>query len=53
MLELKQKEAAEPNPQVKTMIARQIEGVDSAIDTAVYDLYGLTAAEIKAVEGRG
>jgi hypothetical protein len=52
MLELKQKEAAEPNPQVKTMIARQIEGIDSAIDTAVYGLYGLTDAEIKAVEGK-
>jgi hypothetical protein len=52
MLELKQKEAAEPNPQVKTIIARQIEGVDSAIDTAVYGLYGLTDAEIKTVEGK-
>jgi hypothetical protein len=53
MHELKHREAAEPNPQVKTMIARQIEGVDSAIDTAVYGLYGLTDAEIKAVEGMG
>ena len=51
MLELKRKEAAEPNPQVKTMIARQIEGVDKAIDAAVYGLYGLTDEEIKAVEG--
>jgi len=52
MLELKQKEAAEPNQQVKTMIARQIEGVDKAIDTAVYGLYGLTEDEIKVVEER-
>jgi len=51
MLELKQKEAAEPNHQMKMMIARQIEGVDKAIDTAVYGLYGLTEDEIKMVEG--
>ena len=47
MLELKHKEAAEPNPQVKTMIARQIDSVDRVIDTAVYELYGLTDEEIK------
>ncbi|MCL2217981.1 MAG: hypothetical protein FWB91_13320, partial [Defluviitaleaceae bacterium] len=52
MLELKQKEATEPNQQVKTMIARQIEGVNKAIDTAVYGLYGLTEDEIKVVEER-
>jgi adenine-specific DNA-methyltransferase len=51
MLELKQKEAAEPNQQLKTMILRQIEGVDKAIDTAVYALYNLTEDEIKVVEG--
>ena len=51
MLELKHKEAAEPNQQLKTMIARQIEGVDKAIDTAVYGLYGLTEDEIMVVEG--
>jgi methylase of polypeptide subunit release factors len=50
MLELKQKEAAEKNQQLKTMITRQIEGVDKAIDTAVYGLYGLTEDEIKVVE---
>jgi hypothetical protein len=53
MLELKQKEAAEPNQQLKTMIARQIEGVDKAIDTAVYGLYNLSEDEIKVVEGEG
>ena len=52
VMQLKQKEAAEPNQQVKTMIARQIEGVEKAIDTAVYALYGLTEAEIKVVEGK-
>ena len=51
MLELKQKEAAEQNPQLKTMISRQIEGIDKAIDTAVYALYGLSEDEIKVVEG--
>ena len=51
MLELKQKEAAEPNQQLKTMISRQIEGIDKAIDTAVYALYDLTEDEIKVVEG--
>jgi len=51
MLELKQKEATEPNQQLKTMIARQIDGVDKAIDTAVYALYNLTEDEIKVVEG--
>jgi transcriptional regulator of heat shock response len=51
MLELKQKEAAEPNQQLKTMIARQIEGVDKAINKAVYELYNLTDDEIKVVEG--
>jgi adenine-specific DNA-methyltransferase len=51
MLELKQKEAAEKNQQLKTRITRQIEGVDKAIDTAVYKLYNLTEDEIKVVEG--
>jgi adenine-specific DNA-methyltransferase len=51
MLELKQKEAAEKNQQLKTMISRQIEGVNKAIDTVVYGLYNLTEDEIKVVEG--
>jgi hypothetical protein len=51
MLELKQKEAAEPNQQLKTMLSRQIEGVDKAINKAVYELYNLTDDEIKVVEG--
>jgi type I restriction-modification system DNA methylase subunit len=51
ILELKQKEATEPNQHLKTMISRQIEGVDKAIDTAVYKLYKLTEDEIKVVEG--
>jgi hypothetical protein len=51
ILELKKKESAEPNQQLKTMISRQIDSVDKAIDTAVYQLYNLTDDEIKAVEG--
>jgi type I restriction-modification system DNA methylase subunit len=51
ILELKQREAAEKNPQLKTMVSRHIDGVDKAIDTAVYELYGLTEDEIAAVEG--
>jgi len=50
ILELKQKEAVEQNAQLKTMISRQIEGIDKAIDTAVYALYGLNEDEIKVVE---
>jgi hypothetical protein len=33
------------------MIQREIESTDQAIDTLVYQLYGLTEAEIKIVEG--
>jgi adenine-specific DNA-methyltransferase len=51
MLDLKKKEAVEPNQQLKTMISRQIDSVDKAIDTAVYQLYNLTNDEIKVVEG--
>jgi hypothetical protein len=51
MLELKKKEAAEPNKQLKTMISGQIEGVNKAIDMSVYELYNLSEDEIKVVEG--
>jgi len=51
MLELKLKETTEPNQQLKTMIVRQIEGFEKAIDTAVYGLYNLTEDDIKVVEG--
>ena len=39
--------------QDKTMLSRQIEATDAAIDTLVYELYGLTKEEIKIVEGAG
>jgi len=37
----------------KTLLQRQIEATDGAIDKLVYDLYGLTEEEIGIVEGRG
>jgi hypothetical protein len=52
MLELKKKEAAELSEHLKTVITRQIDAVDKAIDTAVYGLYNLTDDEIKIVEGK-
>jgi len=35
----------------KTLIQRQIDATDRQIDRLVYDLYGLTEAEIAIVEG--
>lgn len=54
MLDLHQRHAAEansrwPNPQVKTLLQRQIDAADHQIDQLVYDL---TPAEIAIVEGR-
>jgi hypothetical protein len=39
--------------QEKTQLSRQIEATDAAIDTLVYELYGLTPEDIEIVEGRG
>jgi hypothetical protein len=39
-------------PQEKEIVQRDIESTDQAIDTLVYQLYGLTPAEINIVEGR-
>jgi hypothetical protein len=50
MLQLKLKESAEQKPSMKTILQRQIEGLDQQIDQAVYSLYGLTDDEIKIVE---
>ena len=36
----------------KTLLSRQIEVTDAAIDKLVYELYGLTEEEIGVVEGR-
>ena len=35
----------------KTLLSRQVEAADAAIDKLVYELYGLTAEEIAIVEG--
>jgi type I restriction-modification system DNA methylase subunit len=52
MLDLKKKEAAELSEHLKTIITRQIDAVDKAIDTAVYELYNLNEDEIKVIEGK-
>jgi hypothetical protein len=39
-------------PQEKEILQRDIESTDQAIDSLVYQLYGLTEAEIKIVEGK-
>ena len=51
MLELHQRLAAARTPPEKTSLERQIAATDAQIDRLVYDLYGLTAEEIKIVEG--
>ena len=51
MLDLHQRHAAEGNPQMKTMLQRQIDATDRQIDRLVYGLYGLTAEEVGVVEG--
>lgn len=38
-------------PQEKERLERQIDVTDKAIDTLVYELYGLNEDEIKIVEG--
>jgi len=37
-------------PQDKERVKREIESTDKAIDTLVYELYGLTEEEVKIVE---
>jgi type I restriction-modification system DNA methylase subunit len=43
--------AATRTPQEKAVLERQIAATDGMIDQLVYELYGLTEAEIKLVEG--
>lgn len=52
MLDLHRRHAAEANPQVKTVLQRQIDATDRQIDALVYELYGLSEEEIAIVEGR-
>ena len=51
MRDLHKRHAAEANPQVKTMLQRQIDATDGQIDGLVYELYGLTDDEIAIVAG--
>jgi hypothetical protein len=53
MLDLNKKLQEARLEQEKTMLSRQIEATDGAIDKLVYELYGLTAEEIAVVEGTG
>jgi hypothetical protein len=53
MLDLHKRVVAEQVPHVKAMLQRQIEATDRQIDALVYELYGLTEAEVAVVEGRG
>lgn len=50
MLELHKQLAVARTPQEKVALERQISATDTQIDRLVYDLYGLTADEIKIVE---
>jgi hypothetical protein len=51
MLALHQQLPAANTAHDREMIQRQIDATDRAIDALVYELYGLTAEEIKIVEG--
>jgi hypothetical protein len=50
MLTLHKRLASAKTPQEQTVLQRQIDATDRQIDQLVYELYGLTAAEIKIVE---
>ena len=52
MLDLNKKLQDARLEQERTMLSRQIEATDAAIDKLVYELYGLTEEEIAIVEGR-
>ena len=51
MLDLNKKVQDARLDQEKTLLSRQIEATDAAIDKLVYELYGLTPEEIAIVEG--
>jgi len=51
MMDLNKKLQEARLEQEKTMLTRQIEATDGAIDKLVYELYGLTEEEIAIVEG--
>ncbi|MBK9094909.1 MAG: N-6 DNA methylase [Anaerolineae bacterium] len=53
MLDLHKRLAAEGIPHEKAALQRRIEATDRQIDALVYELYGLTDAEIAVVEQEG
>ncbi len=53
MLALNKQLAAAKAPQTKTLLKRRIDATDKQIDELVYQLYGLTAADIEIVENGG
>ncbi len=53
MLALNKQLAAAKAPQTQTVLQRRIDATDKQIDELVYQLYGLTAAEIEIVENSG
>jgi len=52
MLDLSKKLQDARLDQDKTLLSRQIEATDAAIDKLVYELYGLTDEEIAIIEGK-
>ena len=52
MLLLNKQLASAKTDHEKTALQRQIEVTDKQIDQLVYELYGLTEAEIRIVEGQ-
>lgn len=53
MLDLHKQLAGASLPHSRELLQRQIDATDRQIDGLVYELYGLTEAEIGVVEGRG
>jgi len=51
MLALHKNLASAKTPQEKESVQRQVESTDGGIDKLVYELYGLSEDEVKAVEG--
>ena len=52
MLALHKSLQSAKTPQEKESMQRQVESTDGGIDKLVYELYGLTAEEVKIVEGK-
>lgn len=50
MSELKRKSANAKSPHEKTLLEREIDATDGEIDELVYQIYGLTADEIRVVD---